>query len=443
MSDSSDGEMDTTENSESSGKRKLQQTEILDDINNLSVDQLYEMIGTSKKQHADNPQSSRDINHENNIIPTSYQKKKYPQPKHISPKMNELINKQYINLFYINTPQEISRIQMANIWEKIRPNNNDVILKTKKGFLLKTNTPKLIITNAFKTLQNQADITTYTETTAYERTNTLKPKLPAETFSCVISSVEMDISEENISEHLTKCNIKFRYCKRIVSRTTNRPTQLIRIITGDSYSHERLINEGLFFKCRHYAIYTSKPPPPAPLPCSKCLEFTHKTEDCKTLIKCHKCQGKHATSKCQSQLPPKCLSCGSEQHQAWSFQCPKRPTKTIEGIPNLPTKTINKKSRQISDKTKKKSRIHTPITIHDMIVNTYIEKLNKPKNNNREELLTKLKKKFIQEYNVETTVSFVGNNWIYILMFDLEGKDSQSPTETIPQNNAQDVRIQT
>lgn len=450
MSGSSDGPMELGEDEVNrlrtnsvSGKRKLEQTEILD-LTTLAQEQINEIIGTVKKPHADKaPQTNTDKNNVDDFTLVSYQKKKYhPQQKHLSPKMNELLNKSYLNLFYFNTLHETTRIQMADIWEKVRPGNKDIILKTKKGYLLKTNTSKLIIINTFKTLQNHNIITTCTETKPYEQRNNLQPKLPIETYSCVISSVETDILDDKISEHLTNSNIKFRYCRRIVSRITNKPTQFIRIISGDSLSYEKLINEGIFYKSRHYAIYPSRPPPPAPLPCNKCLEFTHKTENCEYSVKCHKCQGKHATSKCLSSLPPKCVSCGSEQHQAWSFQCPKRPTKAIEGIPNLPTKTINKKSRQISDATKQKSRIHTPITIHDMIVNTYVEKLNKPKNTNREELIAKLKKKFIQEYNVETTVSFVGNNWIYILMFDLENENSQSPTETMPQNNAEDVRIQ-
>ena len=78
-------------------------------------------------------------------------------------------------------------------------------------------------------------------------------------------------------------------------------------------------------------------------------------------------------------------------------------------------KNINKKTREIEDLTKKMTRIHTHITIHDDIVNTYCRKLNKPKNTNRNELLHKIKKRFISQYNVDTTVVFTGNRF-YVLM---------------------------
>lgn len=192
----------------------------------------------------------------------------------------------------------------------------------------------------------------------------------------------------------------------------------------------------------HYAVYTSAPPPPAPLPCAKCLEFTHKTADCSTPIKCFKCGENHVTSKCKSELPPKCIKCGSTEHQAWAFQCPQRPKQPIEGIPNLPVKTLNKKSREITNADKKTSRIHNPLTIHDVIINTYVDELNKPESMNRDELLKKLRQKFISQFNIETTVSFVGNNWIYILMFDLEENNESSPTEPIPGKNNSQVQVQ-
>nr|CAI5841214.1 unnamed protein product [Callosobruchus analis] len=158
---------------------------------------------------------------------------------------------------------------------------------------------------------------------------------------------------------------------------------------------------------RHYAIFPSAPPPPAPIPCSKCLLFTHKTEQCTTPIKCLKCGEQHATAKCKTELPVKCNVCGSTDHQAWAFQCPKRPTKPLEGIPNLPVKTLNKTSRQIVNEEKKKSRIHEPLTVHDMIINTYVEELNHPGNTDREDILRKLRQKFIRHYNIETTVSLL------------------------------------
>lgn len=105
---------------------------------------------------------------------------------------------------------------------------------------------------------------------------------------------------------------------------------------------------------------------------------------------------------------------------------------------NIPVKTLNKKTHEINDETRKKSRIHSPVTIHDVIVNTFVNKLNKPKHVNRAELLEKLRRKFIQEYQIETSVTFIGNK-IYILMFDMLLNDFNSPTE--PLHGRQDVQV--
>lgn len=155
--------------------------------------------------------------------------------------------------------------------------------------------------------------------------------------------------------------------------------------------------------------------------------------------KCLKCGENHATTKCTTSLLPKCKSCGSEDHQAWSFKCPNRPTAPIQGLPNIPIRTLNKKSHEIDNVNKKTSRIHSSITVHDIIINKYINKLNKPHNTNRQEVIEKLRKRFIDEYNVETSVTFVGGNKIYILMFDMDNKDFNSLTEptTGTINNAQ------
>jgi DNA topoisomerase IB len=63
-----------------------------------------------------------------------------------------------------------------------------------------------------------------------------------------------------------------------------------------------------------------------------------------------------------------------------------------------------------------------------MIIDTYIDKINNPKHTNREELIQKLRKKFIKQYNIDTSAVFSGNR-LYILMFDINSPQSISPTE--------------
>lgn len=187
-------------------------------------------------------------------------------------------------------------------------------------------------------------------------------------------------------------------------------------------------------------VFPSHAPEPTPVPCSKCWMFDHTTENCKSLPKCSKCQGSHKMSQCKSTNTPKCTSCYAEDHLAWSIKCPNHPRKPIEGIPNVNVKNINKKTREIENLTKKMTRIHSHITIHDDIVNTYCRKLNKPKNTNRNELLHKIKKRFISQYNVDTTVVFTGNRF-YVLLFDLEDPEEPSPTEPINSKNNSQIHV--
>ena len=155
---------------------------------------------------------------------------------------------------------------------------------------------------------------------------------------------------------------------------------------------------GWFFLNKHYPTYPSSPAEPAPLPCSQCQKFTHASEKSPNDITCEKCNGAHKTISCSTDLQTKGLACKAMEHAAWSFKCPLRPKKTIDGIPNIPIKSINKKTAQIDQSTTKNSAIHAAISIHDHIINTYINQINKLKNSNREELLAKLKKRFIKEF---------------------------------------------
>jgi hypothetical protein len=359
-----------------------------------------------------------------NILTTNNSTQSNTKQINFSDKMKEIRNKTYNHLFYITATID-SRTKMSDIWDKKHPNSTDVIIKTKKGFLLKSDTSKSVLVHTLKTLISEKKIINYAETTPY---TTTPRSQPADSYCAIIATVEHEIDETQISDYLNKCNIVHRYCKRIVSKQTNKPTKLIRFITGCVNSYQKLLSQGLFYKNLHYPVYPALPPAPAPQPCSRCEQFTHKTEDCKTPIKCNKCGGNHHTRRCTSELPPKCSACNEEGHSAWSFKCPQRPTQPIAGIPNNPIRSINKKTRDLDGSITRNSKIHSPVTIHDMIINTYIDKINNPKHTNREELIQKLRKKFISQYNIDTSAVFSGNR-LYILMFDLNSPQSISPTE--------------
>lgn len=356
------------------------------------------------------------------------QKNIHTNNRNYSDKMNEILNKKFKHLFYFTTGNTQTRISMADLWELEHPQSKDVIIKTKLGFLLKSDNDKKSITTTLEKLKGKKVITSFKESAP----NALpSKKILQASYSVVISRVEQEISDISISEFLKSQKLDHRYCKRIVAKATNKPTSHIRIITSNQHTSENLLKNGLFYKNCHYPVYPSTPPNAAPIPCGKCSSFSHTTDNCQEQVKCTKCFGTHSVNKCTSNLQPKCLACGAEDHQSWSFKCPKRPTNPINGIPNIPIKSLNKKSEDLPDSLKK-TNIHKPITKHDYIINAYINTLNDENNANikREELVQKLRKKFINNFNIDTQVLFTGNR-MYILMFDLDNPDTDSPTRPI------------
>lgn len=179
---------------------------------------------------------------------------------------------------------------------------------------------------------------------------------------------------------------------------------------------------------RIYRVTESKPPKPIPVPCGRCCSFQHTTEKCNTPPKCTKCLGPHNSNNCKSPLPIKCLACNEEGHAAWSIKCPKRPTEPINGLPNVKIRCTNKTSKELPPETTRNNRIHEPITTHDYIINKYKLNLNKTENIDREAIIKKLRRRFVEDFNIDTSVVFFGNS-MYILMFDLLHTERNSPTE--------------
>ena len=99
---------------------------------------------------------------------------------------------------------------------------------------------------------------------------------------------------------------------------------------------------------------------------------------------------------------------------AWSIKCPKHPRQLIEGIPNVKIKSDNRKTEEMGKSITKKSRIHQPITTHDHIINTYVEKINDPKYTNRNEVVLKLKKKICRTIQYRYIYKFHRQQSIHI-----------------------------
>ncbi|XP_066260796.1 uncharacterized protein [Euwallacea similis] len=343
-------------------------------------------------------------------------------------------NPTFTHTFTVVAPTSTTRIQFALEWEKISPDNKDIIIKQERNLLIKTNNEGGTA-EALQMLTQREIITSFkinkTPTAVTNQTNTVRRMSPS--YSVVATGVDLDITDCMFLKHLEKLGLNVRFCRRIISRQRSTPTLMMRLITGDLTTYEKLINDrAVHFLGRLYRIVESKPPAPIPVLCSKCNFFEHRSEDCKVPTKCNKCQGPHPTATCKSPLPPRCTACNSEDHAAWSMKCPKRPTAPIDGIPNVKIKCLNRRTAEVSIAMSRDSRIHSAITTHDYIINKYKNQINKTTNTDREELLKKLRKQFVGDFAVDTSVVFFGNN-MYILMFDMLSPSKTSPTELTEQ----------
>ncbi|XP_066258008.1 uncharacterized protein [Euwallacea similis] len=343
-------------------------------------------------------------------------------------------NPTFTHTFTVVAPTSTTRVLFALEWEKISPDNKDIIIKQERNLLIKTNNEGGTA-EALQMLTQREIIASFkvnkTPTAVMNQTNTVRRMSPS--YSVVATGVDLDITDDMFLKHLEGLGLNVRFCRRIISRQRSTPTLMMRLITGDLTTYEKLINDrAVHFLGRLFRIVESKPPAPIPVPCSKCNSFEHRSEDCKVPTKCNKCQGSHPTATCKSPLSPRCTACNSEDHAAWSMKCPKRPTAPIDGIPNVKIKCLNRRTAEVSIAMSRDSRIHSAITIHDYIINKYKIQINKTTNTDREELLKKLRKQFVGDFAVDTSVVFFGNN-MYILMFDMLSPSKTSPTEPTEQ----------
>ncbi|XP_064214551.1 uncharacterized protein LOC107399155 [Tribolium castaneum] len=193
-------------------------------------------------------------------------------------------------------------------------------------------TPAII--NQFRTASGDANITV--DPINKKSLNTPFPKVP--TFSVVIRIVEHDITEADIINQNPILKINRRH--RIISKKTNRPTPLIRIISDDKPTIDHLLTQGITIFSRVYDCEVSHPPPPTPLQCSKCFQLGHGPNDCPNKPICPKCPESHHPSKC-TVITAKCPFCQGS-HPAWSRQCPViKETPITENTPFVPTKIID------------------------------------------------------------------------------------------------------
>ena len=151
------------------------------------------------------------------------------------------------------------------------------------------------------------------------------PKSQQITHQVVIINVDVEVTQEEMEEILTRQSFPFKMVKRIHSRERNMPTRMIRLIVQDEITKKRLLRDGINLDQMHYkcvpALEDSKSTPKV-MQCYKCQEIgDHLSGRCTKQQKCVLCAGPHRKAECTAKKESyKCANC-SGQHAAWSQEC--------------------------------------------------------------------------------------------------------------------------
>ena len=151
------------------------------------------------------------------------------------------------------------------------------------------------------------------------------PKSQQVTHQVVIKNVDIEVTQEEMDEILTRQNLPYKAVKRIHSRQRDAPTTLFRLILKDEETKKRLLKEGINLDQMHYkcipALEDTRSYPKVNQ-CFKCQQIgDHQTSECKNDQKCVLCSGPHRKSECTATKDEhKCANC-SLGHASWSREC--------------------------------------------------------------------------------------------------------------------------
>lgn len=135
-------------------------------------------------------------------------------------------------------------------------------------------------------------------------------------------------------------NLQVHNTWRILSRATEQPTSMFRILTRCRQTLDTLLTSVFTMFYRVYRCEPSRVPAPQP------LAFGHETNSCRLPRTCGTCASAHPVSTpCTS--APKFANC-SGPHPSFSHKCPKRPTEVTPQTA-APIKTVDLPAEDASD----------------------------------------------------------------------------------------------
>ena len=128
-----------------------------------------------------------------------------------------------------------------------------------------------------------------------------------------------EICESNNLETNPITIMSVKWAKAIENWNTNQRTAHLYLTFNSAELANRAITNGLHIcntKCQ-IGRYKWEP-----IRCLKCQGWNHIAKDCiETNNTCGTCAGQHRTNLCTSKAT-KCVSCKTDDHTSWSWQCP-------------------------------------------------------------------------------------------------------------------------
>ena len=152
------------------------------------------------------------------------------------------------------------------------------------------------------------------------------PKAQQVTHQVVIKNVDVEVTQEEIDEILTRQELPYKSVKRIISRQRNLPTRMFRLILKDEETKKKLLRDGIYLDQSHFkciqAIEDTKSYPKI-MQCFKCQKIgDHFAGSCTNEQKCVLCSGPHRKAECSATKDNfRCANCQGT-HAAWSQECP-------------------------------------------------------------------------------------------------------------------------
>lgn len=153
------------------------------------------------------------------------------------------------------------------------------------------------------------------------------PKAQQITYQVIIKNVDVEVTQEEMDEILTRQSLPYKSVKRIHSRQRDAPTKMFRLILKEEETKKKLLRDGINLDHSHYkcekALEDTKSFPKI-LQCFKCQAIgDHFAGSCPKEQRCVLCAGPHRKAECTATKETfKCANC-SGAHAAWSQECPR------------------------------------------------------------------------------------------------------------------------